>query len=465
MQNGRNYAIALTLIAAAIGLYAPAILTPFWGDDYHFLNQTSLSIANGVPWWRDYFPSWNQSFWRPLSQGTYWRFIVSILRGNPFAAHASNFSLWICSCAVVGSLGFEIGVKSGNTSPTQLGLISSGVFGLSGVHFLPVHWISTANSSFLVVSVGVYVFIWLKATTLPADRKALFLCVINPFVLAMALFSKESAVLAPMLAVCTQYYSTDTRKLDRIQAASLIIAFLVVSTWFLVDFIFSPPKDPGYALHLGLNTIKNLTAQFAWLLNTPREAFRMLVGGQILIATLWIASTVALAGTALFISCNPQRNKLANRWLLIFILISYLPYYFLTSQSYAYYAAISLIPLAITMASGLMHARLSWVAVAALIASSSICIVGSRNAPNPSLIGKALKGESELIKLSSEKIDAPLYVKIRNSNQFYAVGLEGLAWRLRIPSHSVILVNDCPGDAMKILIQQNNGTFEWADCR
>lgn len=112
-------------ILAAVLVHAPALDTWFAQDDVSFIAR-----ARGLdptPW----------SFARPLSEAITWRTLVALFGLNPFPYHLFNFGLHLANVALVQAIGRRLLGSRGAA------MAAATVFGVSGIAFTPLHWISS----------------------------------------------------------------------------------------------------------------------------------------------------------------------------------------------------------------------------------------------------------------------------------------------------------------------------------
>ena len=105
LTDQRPWIPVFILAGVALLLWIPAISTPWWGDDYLFLQKAFASRLGDEPWWAPFGPDIGVQFWRPLGHETYWRFVEGVLEADPWAARLSNGILWLLGCWAVALLG------------------------------------------------------------------------------------------------------------------------------------------------------------------------------------------------------------------------------------------------------------------------------------------------------------------------------------------------------------------------
>ncbi len=457
-----TWIVAALLAISALVMWLPALRTPFWGDDYLFLLKAQAEHLSAAPGWSDFWPQAPVAFWRPLSQGGYWRLMLACFGGSAVAMHAANLVLLALACGAVGVLALALGQACGWTHPRTKAALAGAIYASLALHMLPVHWASAANSTLLVL----FTALALAAFVAAADarrwrRNGLLACV--PLLQALALVTKESAVLLPLLLLLAGLFANQ-RRWRRGEVSALVACAVLVMIWLPLDARFTAHTDRAYALTVGVNVVRNAAALVAWLLNVPREAVRMTRLHEFSTALAWIAATALPVLAAWWLALRRGHGLLSRRqWLIVivFVGLAYGPYFLFAWNSYAYYAAVAAIVPVIVLAQLAFEARRSW-PVALLIAMSAwIAVAGTRHADQPALLARARWGEQLLTQLQRQAPPAPLWVQIHDPRRFYAVGKAGLSWRLGLPSQAIHVTRHCPVDVHHCLVIDENGQARW----
>lgn len=456
------------LILSTLILWSPAIFTPFWGDDYYFLMQAREVRLNHVSWLMPFMSESSTGFWRPLSMDTPWRIIEQLLEGDPIYAHLFSFSIWLLSICSFAYLALCISRALSWKDSYQLVLLSVLVYSSSAIHLLVLHWVSAINSSFLVTFSCLTLALWIK--TFAEKQKSNLNTILILCSLLAALFSKESAILLPLLMICVTVFMHHHNKLSHHAICILLSVFLICCVWFYFFRQFTHSRHASYELIFGMNVVENGLALFAWIANVPREAIRLVVDGDVADGIIWTAACAIPAsiffGIALF---NSKRmfDKTQYFSIILFLCLAYGPYFFLSNQSYEYYAAVAFILPAIFLAKCLVHARFVYVAVFMFLISSFVSIQGTRLIGYPGLIGRANWGEEQLQALERQPVHSPLIVEVTNPHQFYAIGVKGLSWRLKISESEIQIIDDCTQSiqgAQRVLRLGSEGNYIWQRC-
>lgn len=460
---GSAWLAAAVLLAVGAALWLPALSTPFWGDDYVFLQGAHAANLAGEPWWSAFWPEIPVKFWRPLSQEGLWRIVEGALGADPFVAHLVAVAALAMAAAAVGVMGLALARVCAWSRAGMIGALSGLVYFCLALHLLPVHWVSATNSSLLVCFSALTLAGWIRLPDATQGWRWVLTLAI-PLLLGGALLCKESAALVPLLMLVLLALPPVRRRPDRAGIGLWSVCCLIVGAWLVFRAGVSAPRDPQYALVIGANVVRNALSSVAWLFNIPRESLRMLASGQVLVALLWTSAILAplLVAWAL-VARHAFRGFSHWQWAATgaFLLIALAPYLPLAWNSYAYYAAIAAMLPAILFARGLAGSELKVVAAALLGLSSLIAVQGTRWLDHPGLIGRARWAESVFVALQREPIPRPLVVLADDVQRFYAIGVAGLSWRLGIPESEISLQRDCPPAAGRCLRIARDGGWSW----
>lgn len=455
--------ITISLLAiATLILWLPALHTPFWGDDYVFLLKAHAAHVSAAPWWSDFWPRSPVRFWRPLSQEGYWRLMLACFGGHALAMHAANLILHLLASACVGVLALSVARACQWPRPRLTACFAGLVYATLAMHLLPVHWAAAANNSMLTVFTSLALAAWLHALC-AQNHRPLFLLACIPILQMLALLTKESAVLVPLLMVVIGLFvKPGPWRRGNILVWVVCVAEIVL--WLFLDRHFTAQTDAAYTLTLGFNVIRNGVAFVAWLLNVPRESMRMAISGDTGLALAWIAATALPMLGAWLIALRRGHVLLSLRqWsaVILFAAIAYGPCFLFTWNSYAYYAAISVILPVIALARLSMDNRRWWLIALLIAVSSWMAVAGTRHASRPALLARAQWGENLLQQIEKQSVGLPLWVQSSDSHRFYAVGSAGLAWRLGIKPGAIHVTRHCPAAAKHCLVIDKNGRWHW----
>lgn len=437
--------LALAILLAAMGLlWLPAAWTPFWGDDYLYLSGARLANAAGAPWIATFWPEQPLYFWRPLSQEAWWRVVDGVLGGDVRLAHAALLLFHALAAASVGLLARVLAQACAWTGAGAIAALAAMLYGVLALHLLPVHWVAAANSPLVVLFSSLAMSAWLALGQAAGARHA-WLAMATPLLLALALLSKESAILTPVLMLVLSIFAG--RRPGPSQVLAWLACLAVAAVWLALRTRATGAPAPEYAYAFGTNLARNAVSACAWLLNVPREALRMLATGAPATGAAWTAAAAVPMLLGLGLAVRGGRLRLTPRqWLLLPVAvgIAYAPYLPLQWNSYAYYAAVAAIVPAIALARLLAGRRVAPVVAVLLALSSAVAVEGTRRLDHPGLLGRARWAESTLRELERLSPRPPLSVVVADEQRFYAIGGAGLAWRLGLAPAQVRLVGACP---------------------
>ena len=441
------------LLAAMLLLWLPAAWTPFWGDDYYYLSGARLANDAGVPWIATFWPEQPLHFWRPLSQEAWWRLVDGALGGDARLAHAALLLFHALATASVGVLAWTVARACAWSPAGTIAALAAALYGVLALHLLPVHWVAAANSPLLVLFSSLAMAAWLAIGQVAGVRRT-GLAIATPLLLALALLSKESAVLTPVLMAGLAMFCG--ARPGRAQALSWAACVALVLAWLALRAQVTRGPAPEYAYAFGANLLRNAASLCAWMLNVPRESLRMLATGQVATGLAWALAVALpmLAVLALAIRGGASRLSLRQWWLLPgFVAIAYAPYLPLDWNSYAYYAAVAAILPAIALARLLAGRRRLLAAATLLSLSSWLAVEGTRQLDHPGLIGRAHWAEAALAQLQAQPPNTPLQLQVVDEQRFYAIGAHGIAWRTGLPPGDMRIVEACepsPGSCLQV---------------
>jgi hypothetical protein len=461
-SNRTTWIAAGVVLAFAAMVWLPALDTPFWGDDYVFLQGARAANIAGEPWWSAFWPETPFKFWRPLSQETWWRLVVGWLSADVRRTHLALLGFLTLAAACVGLFGLALAHACGWPRPVDISVLGGSIYGALALHLLPVHWAAAANNSMLVVFTALALAAWIAAPQVGPLRRALLLTAI-PLLLTAALLCKESAVVIPLLMVVLTLFIGE-RTAARAETAVWFGCLGLVALWLVLRARFTADSDPQYDLVLGINIARNGLSLVAWLLNVPRESLRLIATSETGLGLLWASATALPMVAAWAIAVRQGVSWLApSQWIFTFVFsfLAYTPYFPLAWNSYAYYAAIAAMLPTMVLARGLASRRGVVVAAALIGLSSWLSVAGTRWLDHPGLIGRARWAEATIQSLARESVGLSLWVRTDDPQRFYAIGTAGLAWRLGLQPGSVHMIDNCPKHAERCLVIDREGRWFW----
>lgn len=459
--------IVFLFILFVLAICLPSLFIPFWGDDYYFLTQAREARLNGDSWWLPFVSESASGFWRPLSMDTGWRFVEQVLGGNLLYAHMYSWCLCLLSALAVALFAYQFALAMDWPQAKLIGLLTAAMQAVHVASYLPLHWVAAMNSPTLVFFLCITLSVWIALPRLGGSLRWLGLMSL-PLLQLLALFSKESAILIPVLVVAIAVFLRDKQRYSLADILVWLLCVMICLVWLYFYKQFTPQRDSAYSIALGENLLVNSLGFVAWVFNIPREALRLIVTDQPFKGAVWaLVCFMPVAMLYVFSYLKLIREIKWHQWFagLAFMVLAYGPYFVLADQTYEYYAAVAVIFPLLLVAYALLKSDRLGVGLILLGISSIAAIQGTRSADYPAVIGRAYWAEQQIERIKSQPIELPLVVAVANKHQFAAIGILGLSWRLGIPVNQVVLGAGCEGDVKKHLVQNVQGDFEWQVCR
>ena len=219
---GAPLASLALILGAGLILQRPALDTPFFADDYLFLDQVGRSSLTQTLTAPD--PIGN--YYRPVGRQLFFWLVARAGGGSARVFHAATLALWL---AVLGLL---FAVARRMAGPLA-GLIAAGLLALHYAADVPVRWASGCQD--LLAVAGALAALWLHLS----GRR-----VLAGLVLLVALLSKEVVALTPLIAVVAargrdEPWRVATRRAWPLAAAVAVWAVIV---WSVTHARAAPPE-------------------------------------------------------------------------------------------------------------------------------------------------------------------------------------------------------------------------------
>lgn len=464
----RSPYLYVPMVAAVLAAFwVHALWVPFWQDDFHLLLVAREAREAGEAWWSVLWPAQKSIFWRPLSEGIYWRFIDGALAADPVAAHALNLSVLVAAALAVGWLVADFApMIAPDIDPRQAFLAGAFLYGIHAAHLLPAVWVTAVHSSMVALFSALALRFWVAALRdQPAYLSPGLLAI--PFFLILALLSKENGILVlplgALLTVMVWGSLRPTRAAWAVAAVSLLLALL----WLRLRQELVVPPQGAYAMALGTNSLRNLASMALFFVNVPRESLRFMLEQQSAGAALWAVACAALqvAAIGLAAASRPALGVKGAMAATAFFLIAGAPYLLFSWNSYAYYITLGLIVWPLVAVRADWSARGARIMVAAALLSSTLSVAGNYLLDYPALIARAKWADRQLALIGAQlpsvadASGAGIDVVVDDPHRFMAIGVAGLALALDLPRESfrVIAPDDPAGDARLRLIVPDYG--------
>ena len=434
MTEDRGAAIFKALaggLCAAL-FWLPLAGTPLFQDDLGFLYIARLQMDSGY-WWAWLMQTSGQStFWRPLSVGLHWLFAAKALGGSPLLLHLWNLLALGLTSAIAGLVAVRVVVASSDVRPTSSSAFwSAFLFGIHGCWLLPAIWACAIQETYAILFAALALLSWiavLSATSTTGFRSWVYVMLCVMFY-AAALLSKEGSIVVPLLAGAA--IRPKTKTLTAINRISVTVACVVVVTGAWVGFrthLTHVQADSPYAPAIGLNAVRNAALLVLFLCNVPREAITVWLAsrsGWVLAWGIGCGALQVFAIIGMIWSAVPWRRLKAK--VVLWIPIALLPYFFLKSQCYPYYACMALLayPWLVAKASAQARRRFYVFAGAAIVSSVALTI-GEGLLPRPAPLARAKWSKHALEDLALQRFRLPdnldLLPVVNKSDSDFAAG-------------------------------------------
>ena len=461
------------VIFSLLVLWMQGVYVPLWGDDYIFLLNAEQSRLAGEPWFQSIWPDRKDQFWRPLGEDIYWRFVEGILGGDSVSVHVSNLFLLVCAFFSVRWFAATFTRQEQEKQDPIAGLTAGFFFTVHASHFLPIAWVSAANSLIVTMLVALSMGCWFKSFSCTGAYRVTFLvgCLLTCI---LALLSKEIAATLPMLIITLSLVHRPWLRFRYAHWITLAMMSGLVFAYLVLRHHLTAEVLPAYQFEFSLNILRNVASLLAYFFNVPREALRFVIEQQSLAAVLWGLLCLLLQGVAiwnLYQGVKFRVDRLRLLLLCLFFATSCGPYFLFAWNSYAYYISVGLLAFAVLCALAVGdRSRLIKAALLALT-SSVLSTIGNHVLDYPSLLGRAKWSEKQLKILEEQRSrllvsgKQMLYVVVDNEHLFSGIGSAGLAYRLDIPISKIIVKASCADlQGRRVLRVRNEGDMEIATC-
>ena len=461
------------VILSPFVLWMQGLYVPLWGDDYIFLISAEQSRLAGEPWFQSIWPDRKDQFWRPLGEDIYWRFIEGVLGGGSVSAHVSNLFLLVLAFLSVWWFATAFAGQEAGRARFHWGLAAGFFFTVHASHFLPIAWVSAANSLIVTALLALSMGCWFQSFSCTGIYRTAFLCGCMLTCMS-ALLSKEIAATLPLLIIILSLAHRPWLRFRYVHWFTLAVISGLVFAWLVLRHHLTEGEIPAYKFELGVNMLRNATSLLAFFLNVPREALRYVIEQQSLAAALWGLLCLLLQGAAvwnLYQGAKLRVDRLRLLLLCLFLVISCGPYFLFAWNSYAYYISVGLLAFAVLGALAIGDRSRLIKAACLAFASSMLSTIGNHALDYPSLLGRAKWSERQLKILEEQRSHLQvsgkqtLYVVVDNEHLFSGIGPAGLAYRLGIPISQIVVKVSCADlQGRRVLRVRNEGDMEIATC-
>jgi len=462
---------ACLVVAFLSAFRSPALVTPYWQDDFGCLLQARDEAARGQSCFASFITPSHECFWRPMSIGLYWR-LVGSLGASARVAHGANLLLLLASSAAVGRLAaMWLRLRFPELDAARGGVLAMLFYGLHNARFLPTVWACCVQDLLLVLFSALCLHGWLVAITADRRHGAFAAATVLPCA-AAALLCKETAVVLPLLAaILTAWIHPKNGRMPRVWVLGGLLVAMTGVWWCIHQRMTAPPAD-AYRIQWDMGLVRNGTCLVLFLFNMPREAIRFMLAEHSATAAIWGVACFALAVAGCAILIRTVRNRIGRRDIfcfLAFIGAGFGPHLPLAWNCYEYYASIALVAVAFLVGTASRRSRATGWAMSLLILSSALAALGNYWLPYPSLLARARWGERQLTIVRSmqrddpEAFKKPVYLRVEDEHKFQAFGSAGLAYALGLCEADFAIVphGEKPPLSSPVLVIPACGDVHW----
>lgn len=448
-----------------VAFWLHSIQTPFWQDDFHFLLVAREAREAGEGWYTVFWPTSKSIFWRPLSEGLYWRLVEGVFDANSMAAHAINLSFLVFASLAVAWLVADYGRLIAPSLDWRKAFVTAGfLYGIHAAHFIPAVWATAIHTSMVVLFSALALRFWTSALhDGPAASRPGLLSV--PLFLLLALFSKENGILAlPMGALLTALAWNRARPIRYAWAVASVTVILAMAWLRLRQEMIVPPSG-AYEMGLSISTVRNLGSMVLFFLNVPRESLRFMLEQHSAAAALWGIVCGLIQAAAVWVFVGPAISRFglkSGAAAVAFFLTAAAPHLFFSWNSYAYYITLGLIAWPMLAVISPLSPRRIRLAIGTTLLSSSLSIAGNYALDYPALLARADWANRQLSIIRgqfpafAEQIRARgIDVVVENRHKFLAIGADGLAFELGLSRESIREIppdERISGSAVKLIV-------------
>ena len=443
ISRGKILAWSLLVCATLALFWSPLLFTPFWQDDYMLLYFAREAQTAGEPWYSSFNPQELSIFWRPLSEGVYWRLLENHLGADPVTAHRISLGVLVASAMAVGWLAATVvRLVTPEANAAAGGLLAAFLYGIHGANFIPAAWATAIHTPLAVLFSALALGLWVANLRPPGGASGPGLLLV-PLLFLLALFSKESALLTAGLGLLVTLWVWPRYRPTTGGWLIMLFSALLAIAWLLIRHQVTAPVTGEYEMTAGTNLLRNGASMLLFLLNVPREALRFVLQEHSLAAALWGAACLSLQTLAFWLLLRKGAHRLNRKGvaiLTLFFLIACAPYFALSWNSYAYYITLGLIVWPIVAAASDASRKAKVAAVGAALLSSSLALSGNMVLDYPSLLGRAQWAQTQL-PIIEEAFPTPpqrLYVQAENHHKYLGIGPYGLAYVLGMKRPQII---------------------------
>jgi hypothetical protein len=338
MNDSLKYYLAVC--AGLCVIWCGALGMPFAQDDFIFL----LPFAPGGEGMTALL-DWRQGYFRPVSQALFFRVLTLAGTPIPVVCHLIVFALYL------GVVGIYFDLVRRLTCSSAMAALASFIFGSRSSHFLAVAWLSAVQEVIMAgFALGAMwcVLVFGRQEKIKAHQMLVF-----AFLTALALFSKETAIVLPLLSFAMWFYFK--RQKTPVKVAFPFLATGILAGWIVFRLITGVSASYGASL---ISSVKGLAINIVvyplMFFDINREILRHVSLQQLpalsLPLVIWCFSLICVLAILVSVlikrrSQSCDNSSIEYRSLLYFVaiwgVIALIPALLHTKQFYGYYALLA----------------------------------------------------------------------------------------------------------------------------
>src|SRR5258706_3064799 len=343
----KKYKYLIFTFLISFGIFYPSLFTFFTNDDFFFLK---ISTIKSIGEFFNFFNIFNapDSFgmYRPLTTQVFYFFGRVIFGTNPIYLHVVSFLFLFIIIYLVYILGKFLFANS------TIALISAFLYATSATHFGHLYYLATFQE------LGMTLFVLLSLLMFVKNKNLL-----SFIFFVLALLSKETAVITPILLGLIYFYKTKNKINQKIIQRFLILIIPFMISLFVYLFIrfnwYGFATGDSYVWSLSVKRFFNTVLWYlVWSFNVP-ESFVDFIGPGIKINQnlfiywgsqvrpilfLFVAELIILA--SVLIKTLKQKVKSSNQvsiFCIVWFIAALLPVAFLPFHKFTFYLTLPLI--------------------------------------------------------------------------------------------------------------------------
>lgn len=315
--------IYLLIPAIAVIIYYSSFRHGLIQDDFYYIYEASHHFSFYDLFVNSFF---SLNFYRPITNGFYYYISYSLFSLNPLGYHAIIFIFFIVDVLLVFLFMNEL------LGRVEIAIMGTIFYMTRGLFFVPLFWVASGFNELgttLVILCSAYLFL----RYMKYGNTAWYAGSILFFILA--LMSKESAIILPLLILLTCLYYRKNNKgwikhIILVLFPYLAIVIVYMARWYVISTMIS---STYYTMVISPQVaLQNIIFYLSNIANNQIELF--------------------IVGLFMALAVTDRRDLKTILYMAAWSCVCMLPYLFLESMHYAYYLSVSLLGIAVVFGLG-----------------------------------------------------------------------------------------------------------------